>query len=170
MSKIGLFYGSTNGNTNEAAEKLAEAIGKDSVELINIDEAETADFAKFNAVILGTSTWGTGDLQEDWDFFLPKFDEIDFAGKKAAIFGLGDQEGFPDTFADGMKILYDKSVGKGAEHVGPWPKEGYNFTASAAMMDGQFLGLVLDVDNQPEMTDERIAKWAAQIKESLLIG
>ncbi len=33
-------------------------------------------------LILGTSTTGVGDLQDDWDSFLPSFAKMDFSGKK----------------------------------------------------------------------------------------
>ena len=35
-------------------------------------------------------------------------DDLDLSGKKVAVFGLGDQEAYPDTFVDGLGILANK--------------------------------------------------------------
>ena len=39
------------------------------------------------------------------------------------------------------------------------PTEGYDFIASKAEMKGEFCGLVLDKDNQKQLTDDRLETW-----------
>ena len=55
-----------------------------------------------------------------------------------------------------------------AELVGSWSTEGYTFEQSAAVVDGRFVGLVLDQRTQSMHTDERIDGWLAQVKPLLL--
>jgi len=62
MSKISVIFGSTTGNTEAAAQQIAAALGGSAV---NVNDATADDFAA-DLVVLGTSTWGVGDLQDDW--------------------------------------------------------------------------------------------------------
>jgi flavodoxin I len=53
--------------------------------------------------------------------------------------------------------------------VGAWDTDGYEFNASKAVLeDGRFLGLVLDQDNQKELSETRIDAWLEDIKPTLL--
>ncbi len=152
-----IIYGSTTGNTEEVARKIAEEMG--DARLVNAADAAPDDLSSADRIILGTSTWGVGDLQDDWEGKMGLFDGLDLSGKKAAVFGLGDQEGYPDSFVDGMGILAGKLSETGAELVGTWPVEGYEFDESGAVTNGQFVGLALDEDNQSDLTDQRIRDW-----------
>lgn len=164
MNKIGLFYGSTIGNTEGVAETITEKIGKNNIDIFDIGGTSKEDLEKYNLLILGTSTWNDGDIQDDWEDFLPSLAEIDFSDKTVALFGLGDQFGYADNFIDGVGILYDSVIAKGAKVVGNWPTEGYDYEESKAERDGMFVGLPLDEDNESELTEERIEKWVELIK------
>jgi flavodoxin I len=61
-------------------------------------------------------------------------------------------------------IIHDRIKDKGITVVGQWPTEGYNFEASKGVVDGKFLGLVIDEDNQKDLTAGRIEKWVGIIK------
>jgi len=165
MEKVGIFYGSTSGATRVVAEKISKELGG-SVELHNIKEATIEMIASYNNLIFGTSAWGIGDMQDDWEDFIDELGQIDFTGKKIAIFGLGDQMEYPESFVDGLGTLYcrlpDKSV-----VVGEWPKEGYNYYFSLAEKDDKFVGLVIDDHHQPELTNKRIGDWVKILKKSL---
>ncbi|HAS51747.1 MAG TPA: hypothetical protein DCS21_08410, partial [Gammaproteobacteria bacterium] len=54
------------------------------------------------------------------------------------------------------------------QFIGSWPIDGYEFEKSKALRDGEFVGLVLDQDNQADLTDERIEEWLEQVKPELL--
>tara|TARA_B100000609_G_C17148816_1_gene399709 strand:+ start:74 stop:571 length:498 start_codon:yes stop_codon:yes gene_type:complete len=160
MSDIKVFYGSTSGNTETSAKKIA---GKLEADCINIADAKPEDFSG-SLLIFGTSTWGIGELQDDWENGIDKLKPEILSGKKVALFGLGDQSGFGDTFIDGVGTIYHKAVECGADVIGKWSIEGYEYSGSTADLGGQFAGLALDDDNEPGKTDERIAKWVDQLK------
>jgi len=106
-------------------------------------------------------------LQEDWADFIWEMDDVDLSGKKVALFGLGDQGEYPNSFVDAMLELYDKVHELGGKVVGSWPVEGYDFKQSKAVVNGAFVGLVLDVDRQAELTKDRLTRWISQISQEL---
>ena len=163
MAEVKVIYGSSTGNTESAAAMIAAAFG---VEAVNISEVQPDDF-EASLLILGCSTWGLGELQDDWAARIAMLERIDLSGRKVAVFGLGDQRGFSDTFVDAMGILAGKAKECGAELVGETSSDGYAFSMSAAEKDGKFCGLALDDNNEPEKTPRRIALWVEQLKESL---
>jgi len=163
---IGIFYGSNGGATETVAEKIKEALGLEA-ELHDIADTEMDVFGDYTEIIIGASTWGEGDLQDDWDKCFDDFENVDFSGKTVAFFGLGDQEGYEENFLDAMGILHNAAVKKGANVIGnEWPLDGYEYDESLAEQDGVFIGLGIDEDNQYDETDERIAKWVEIIKPS----
>ena len=164
MNTIGLFYGSETGNTENAASMIAAQLGEGNVALHNISECDAQSLLSYDNIILGASTWGFGELQSDWENFLPGFDELDLTGKTVAFFGLGDQVNYADVFLDAMGTIYEKVVERGGQPIGAWPADGYDFSASTAVVDGYFVGLALDADNQDDMTPDRIGSWVAGIQ------
>jgi flavodoxin I len=165
MSKIGLFYGSTTGKTEEAAERIQAAFGGDDVVTIyEISDVEDSEFEQYDNIIIACPTWDIGELQSDWEGYYPELDDLDFSGKKVAYFGTGDQIGYADNFQDAMGILEAKISELGGKTIGYWSTEGYDFNESKAVKDGKFVGLALDEDNQSELTDERISAWVNQLK------
>ena len=166
MSKIGLFFGTQTSNTLTAAEMIQQELGGESVvDLIDIAQAEPSDFEEFDKIIIGCPTWNVGELQSDWEDMYEDLDEIDFSGKQVAYFGEGDQTGYSDSFQDAMGMLEDKISCQGAETVGYWSTEGYDFEDSKALRDDKFVGLALDEDNQSDLTEKRIKSWAKQLKQ-----
>ena len=168
-TKIGLFYGSSTCYTEMAAEKIAEAInglcGTELVSLHNIASDSIELMSEYQYLVLGIPTWDYGELQEDWESNWEAIDSLDFTGKQVAIYGLGDQIGYPEWFQDALGYLWVKIVNLGASTVGAWPNQGYSFELSKALTeDGQFfVGLPLDDENQFELSDDYIAKWSQQI-------
>ena len=86
-------------------------------------------------------------------------------GKKVAIFGLGDQIRYPENFADGIGLLAEVFEEDGATLVGFTSSSGYTFERSKALHDGQWCGLVIDLDNQSEQAEEKIKEWCKQVKK-----
>lgn len=166
MAKIGIFYGSSTGHTEKVADLIANAFGEGAL-TINVGDASEKDLDKFPYLIFGTSTWDIGGMQDDWEDFIEVIENADLKKKKVALFGLGDQENFPDSFADGLGVLFSKIDGK-TSVVGSWPTEGYEFEESDAVKDGKFVGLVIDEDNQPKMTDERVRQWVELLKKEFV--
>lgn len=164
MKTIAVIYGSTTDNTKGVAEKIVSSLGKDNAKLISVDKLSVADLDGYSNLILGTSTWGDGDLQDDWDDFAPKLKDVDLSGKTIALFGLGDSGSYPDTFSNGMGHLYETIKDKGCNLVGSVSTDGYSFDSSISVVDGQFVGLALDEDNESDQTDSRIESWLSAIQ------
>jgi flavodoxin I len=164
---IGLIYGSSSSLTEQIAQRIKSELGTELDVYKSIKEASVDDFKRCNRLILGIPTYDYGELQMDWQRFFPRLDEIDFSGKTVAIFGLGDQVAYPDTFLNAVGTLGDKIVERGGRLVGRWPKETYEYSGSFAERDGMLMGLGIDINTQGEMTDSRIKGWAAQIKNEL---
>jgi flavodoxin II len=165
-AKIGLFYGSSTCYTEMAGERIRAALGEDLVDIFNINTTPliTAEF--YDYIIFGIPTWDYGELQEDWEEVWDDINTVNFTGKKVAIYGLGDQIGYPEWFLDAMGYLHSKVVGRGATPCGYWPDIGYEYEASKALTpDGkQFVGLALDDENEFAKSAERIAVWCEQIR------
>ena len=163
---IGLFYGSSTCYTEMSAEKIQQYFGQENIDLFNIADTTVDEIDHYQQVIFGIPTWDYGELQEDWEAIWDDIDSIKFADKTVAIFGLGDQIGYPDWFLDAMGFLHNKVLLLGATVIGYWPNSGYSFETSQALNEEktQFLGLALDDENQFDKTDERIALWCEQLK------
>lgn len=165
MVEVGLFFGSDEGNTEAAAYKIQRCFGEHVLNIHDIADVSQLDFVRYNNIILGIPTWDFGQIQSDWEEFWQDIAELDFHGKRVALYGLGDQFGYGDFFLDAMGMLHDVVVDRGAEIVGYWPTEGYDFDASKALTSAgdRFVGLALDEDQQPEKSLERISLWCAQV-------
>ena len=162
MNKIAILYGSSGGNT-ESVTKQIETLLNNEVDIYNVDSVSLEQIKNYPYFILGTSTSGVGDLQDDWESFLPSFSKMDFSGKKVALFALGDSASFSSSFAESMKVIYDEIHDK-ATVVGAVADEGYTYDSSAAVVDGMWVGLPLDEDNECDMTGERLKNWIEKIK------
>jgi flavodoxin I len=161
MTKIKVIFGSTSGNTENAANLIAAELGG---EVINVTDASAAEF-EADLLVLGSSTWGMGELQDDWFNGLKTLQDVDLKGKKVALFGEGDQMGFGDSYLDAVGTIYEKVTKLGAEVIGRWSIEGYEHSGSTAEVDGSFVGLALDDDNEPELTEGRVQTWCKQLKK-----
>jgi len=169
MAKIGLFYATDTGNTRKVAKKIKKMFGDDAeITPYNVTKATAEDLQSYEAILFGTPTLGDGELPETLEAFMPELEKVDFSGKTVALFGLGDQVGYPDEFVDALGILYKKLKKLNATIIGSWPTEGYEFKKSRAVVDGEFVGLVIDQDNQDDQTDERVEDWVEQVKPELL--
>ncbi|MBN2806482.1 MAG: flavodoxin [Prolixibacteraceae bacterium] len=166
MKKIGVFYSFNSNKTAKAAEKVIEAFGKELVEVVNVEEAHDKDFVPFKNIIVGVPTWFDGELPQYWDELVPALEDMDLKGKRFAIFGLGDQKGYPENFNDGVGIFADLVMKQGAEVVGYTSTEGYSYEHSVAQRGDQFCGLCLDQENQARLSKARIESWVEQLREA----
>lgn len=168
MATIGIFYGSTEGNTERVVTRIQELLGgPDATALHNVNSATADDMQPYDVLILACPTWEIGQLQEDWNTFVDELEDVDFNGKKVTYVGLGDADGYPDTFLDALGIIHDKIKDKGATFIGAWSTDGYDFEGSKGVVGGKFLGLAIDEDNQKDLTEERITRWVEQVKGEL---
>jgi flavodoxin I len=166
---IAIFFGSTTGNTEAMAELIGKEIGESVKQTANITDIEPEELLNHEVLILGIPTWNVGEMQYDWEDFVPRLEGMDLTGKKIGLFGLGDSFGYSENFLDALGLLWDelKQLGN-PELVGVWSTEGYIFDESKGMFDDKhFLGLGLDEENEPDLHEERIKAWAAQVRNEL---
>lgn len=167
MKSIAIIYGSSTEKTKQAAEKIADKLQEYNPTLVDIYDGDEQPFITHDVLIMGVSTWGVQDLQDDWNDFYPTLEKLDLSGKTVAIFGMGDASIYPSSFVDAIGILYEIMVEKGATVVGQVSTEGYDFDFSRAVVDDMFVGLPLDDDTEPELTDQRITDWVELLKPHL---
>ena len=159
MSKTVVVFGSSTGTCEAIAEKIGAKLG---AEVVNVQDLN-GDVLAADNILLGTSTWGSGELQDDWYDGLGVVKGTDLSGKTVAVFGCGDSASYGDTFCSAMKELYDAAKAAGANVVGEVSTEGYTFDSSDAVVDGNFVGLALDDINEDDKTDARIDAWIAKL-------
>lgn len=160
---VTVIYGSDSGTTKTIAKRIAAGLGGRA---LDITAAKKADFEGCDLLVLGSPTYGIGDLQIDWEDKLGLLRQASLTGKPVALFGTGDQATYADSFVDAIGILHDIAVEQGAVIVGHTATDGYSHTASLAERDGRFVGLALDEDCQSELTEGRIAAWVAQLAQT----
>lgn len=169
MKKTGIFYGSSSGDTEYVAEQVQKMLGgEEYADVYNIVMANKKDIEKYDNLIFGTSTWREAGLQYDWDFYRNILEETDFSGKKVALFGLGDQVNYPYNFVDAIHVLYKIVKNNNGEIVGGVSPDGYHFKKSKAFIDGKFVGLPIDEDNQYDKTVGRVRKWCETLKNQFI--
>lgn len=165
MESVGIFYGSTTGNTEKSAKLIQKEFGFDKADIFDVADVMASDIDKFSNVIFGSSTWGIGDMQDDFETFLSQIIEANLEGKKVAIFGLGDQYAYSDSFVDAIGQIYENLKDRGCDLLGKTKVDGYDYDETKAELDGQFVGLVLDEENQSDLTNKRIKDWVEELKE-----
>jgi len=165
QEKTLIIFGSSLGNTQFVAEKLQQLLpGSVLMEASCVTKKE---IDKFSNLILGSSTWGVGLLQDEFDTFMELLQEQNLTNKTIALFGLGDQQNYPDSFCDGMGKIYDTLKDRGVKFIGEWPADEYDFSMSKAFKNGKLVGLALDEDNEPDLTNYRLKNWVKKIKSFL---
>ncbi|MDE5421158.1 flavodoxin [Ancylomarina sp. DW003] len=164
MQKIGIFYGSTTGNTETSAQRIQQEFGEDIAQLFDVSEATSKDIEQFTNLVFGASTWGIGDLQDDFESFMAEISEANLLGKKVAIFGLGDQYAYSDSFVDAIAEIYKNLKEKGCDLVGSTTTQGYEYDETQAEIDGRLVGLALDEENQSSLSETRIKNWVNELK------
>jgi flavodoxin I len=165
MKKTGIFYSFRSVKTAKLGEKIIDEFGNENIEANDAETVTTESFLKYDNIIVGVPTWFDGELPIYWDEFVPALEEIDLKGKKIAIYGLGDQKGYPENFNDGVGIFASLLTDRGAEIVGFTQADGYAFERSKALENGKFCGLCLDQENQARLTQKRIIDWVDQLKK-----
>jgi len=154
MQQIGIFFGTETGTTRLVAKKIQARLGEAiAAKPLNVNRIEPAQLLAHDALILGTPSYGVGQipghsagcLESNWEEFLAKMPaDVTLRGQHDVLLGLG------------------------AEIIGGWPTEGYTFEQSAAVVEGRFVGLVIDQRTQGMLTDARLDAWVDQVRPLLL--
>ena len=160
MNKIGVFYGSTTGTTEDLARRIAEKLDVPSAHIYDVSKLTEALVGEYDVLVLGSSTWGAGELQDDWYDGIKILKKCDLSHKYVALFGCGDSDSYSDTFYEELKDTRCK-------FCGAVDTAGYTFDSSIAVVNGKFVGLPLDEVNEDGQTDERISAWVEQVKQEI---
>ena len=132
MRKIAIYYGSTTGTCEALASMIAKALGVEDENVHSVTDMTKEAVESQDVLILGSSTWGCGDLQDDWYDGVEILKQADLQGKKVALFACGDGESYGDTFCEAMTHIKEALSASGCSFIGRVPTAGYTFTASTA--------------------------------------
>lgn len=128
MNKIGLFFGTETGTTRLIAKKMQKYLGDEICDKpLNVNRITPADMLQYEALILGTPSYGIGEIpgkgaagcfEPNWEEFLALMPaNPDFTGKRIAFFGLGAQERYADRFCSSLFALVEKFRGWGRKSL-----------------------------------------------------
>lgn len=168
--KAAIYFGSTSGNTEEVADLIATHLGMDGVDRHDLARTGLEGAGAYDLLIFGIPTWDGGNLQNDWEDRWAELSEINFSNRLVALFGLGDQYGYSETYLDGMGLLHAHLRALGARMVGSWPAAGYRFADSKAFChrENRFVGLALDMESENHLTEPRVIEWCRQVHRAVL--
>ena len=166
-ANVALIFGTDTGNTEEVGDKICTALAAHGIhaDMINVVDVSVEQLETFDMLIMGIPTWDFGGIQADWENFEEDILSSRLSGKTVALYGLGDQFGYGFYFLDAMGWLNERVLKAGAQTIGAWPTDGYDFDESKAVNadNSLFCGLAIDEDQQFELTDQRIQQWVDQI-------
>jgi flavodoxin I len=106
---------------------------------------------------------GFGDLQDDWEVLLTDLEELDLSGKNVALFAVGNSQSNSDSFCGSMSHLYNAIKENGPKIIEGVSVEGYSFDESDSVIDGMFVGLAIDEDNESDLTESRVDNWLKKV-------
>ena len=165
MKKTVIIYGSSTGTCQNIAENIATKLGVSGI--LDVAKVTASQISAYDNLILGTSTWGAGEMQDDWYDGIKELKNANLNGKTVALFGCGDSQSYSDTFCDGMGEIYRELQSSGCNIIGSTPTDGYTYDNSTAVADGRFVGLAIDDVNESDLTENRIDAWITSIKDQL---
>ena len=168
---VGIYFATTTGKTEDIAERIHGLLGDAASPKDMSDVDDLNELSSHEAIICGIPTWNTGaDTERSgtaWDTILDEIGELNLSGKKVAIFGLGDSSTYTENYCDAMDELHRYFKQAGATMVGYVSSNEYTFDESKSVIGESFCGLPLDEDSESDMTDDRISKWANQLKSEI---
>lgn len=164
--KTGIFYGSSTGTTERIAREIAKAMSVADADVYNVSETAPDRLGAYDLIVIGSPTYGAGELQDDMYDFLDGASVLDLTGRRVAVFGDGD-ESMTDTFCNAVGIIYDRMKDTGATMAGTYNTFPYEFDRSKAVpvQGGEAVGLLIDEVNHPDVTAGRIAGWVKTLEK-----
>ena len=168
MGKIALIYSYNTQKTANVAKEFKELYGSSTIDELNAEQINGKTFLSYDSLVLGVPTWFDGELPNYWDEFVPELETLDLKGKKIALFGNGDQIGYPENFVDAIGVLAEILESRGAKIIGYTSTEGYSYESSRAVKNGKFQGLAIDFENQSELNTKRIKSWVTELKKEFV--
>ena len=140
-----IVYDTITGNTETCAKYICD-IFVDRGYTVNLQDAthfHPTGFENYDLIVLGSPTYSLGELTEDFELFVQDMAGTNLSTKKAAVFGLGDSEDYPDDFCTSVDILEN----------------------SLKDCKANLIVNSLKVDGDPEMCEDAIKTWAGEITD-----
>jgi flavodoxin I len=90
--KAAIVYTSVTGNTKELAEYVYQIFLRQSVDLkiYRIEEFPLVHLSSYHAVVIGTYTWGSGEIPKEMWALYQAFESLEKKDITTAVFGTGD--------------------------------------------------------------------------------
>ena len=163
MKSVAIFYASNLGHTKTLAQTLSNKLEGSKIYDINITGPEYIN--DYKNIIFGISDQEDFSMPEHWNEIWEDFIQIDFRDKNIAIFALGNQENHKNNFVDSMYPLYAHLKESEANILGFTSTDKYSFINSKACIDGQFVGLAIDIEDKDNLNEGRINNWIENLKK-----
>ena len=114
VDKGAIIYGSRRGKVKQLAGLVNSVFQEQGLnwDLMDIKGASSRIFLQYPMFIAASSTWGQGDLQEDWDDVERELRDMDLSGRRFACFGTGNSRF--TYFCDAPDILEARLTACGA--------------------------------------------------------
>jgi len=161
MPSVGIFFASTSGRTESVADRIARHLTPLRPEMHRIESSQPVDLLRFDVLILGSPTYGRGQMHHEWLSWKDHVARIDLSEKAVGLFVLGDQRFHGRTFAGAVDHLCDLVQSTGTRPRAQWPTDGYH-APGLEQRAAPFPGLVVDEINQRRSTEQRVQRWCAQ--------
>lgn len=143
MNKTLIVYGSTTGNTENAAEMIEKILSSKGFDVTvkDVSFITPKETIEYDYLIMGSSTWGDDEieLQDDFAGFYDDLEKARISGRKVAVFGCGDSS--YTYFCGAVDAIEDKVKDLGGDLV----------------VDG------LKIDGDPDDAKDEIEAWANSI-------
>jgi flavodoxin I len=112
-----IVYASMTGNTEEIADLIGDGIHQAGAPFVQKDilEVDAAELQNYDGILLGTYTWGDGDLPDEYLDFYEEMNTLNLTGKRAAVFGSCDSS--YDHRGGAVDLLMEKLREIGADIV-----------------------------------------------------
>ena len=91
--------------TESLAAKIAARTGVAQTDVRSVADASADEAEGYDLLLLGSSTWGCGELQDDWYDFLDALKRKALSGKRVALFGCGDSASYPESPSEHVALL-----------------------------------------------------------------
>lgn len=165
MKKIAV-YASNLGFAENIARLVAEKLDIETIE--DVQDIEMNQLENYDGILLVVSTHGDGEIQRDFDAKIDDFQALNLKGKTVALVGLGDGVEHGETFNNAQGQLYDMAKAAGATLVGSSNPADYSYKETQSIRDGVFPGLVIDLENENHLTEQRVETWLEQVQGSFI--
>ncbi|HSP21208.1 MAG TPA: flavodoxin domain-containing protein [Planococcus sp. (in: firmicutes)] len=90
--RVAIVYASATGNTKAVAEILQHICRREwvSVSIFAINDFPLAELSRYDVVIVGTYTWGSGEIPKELRGLFAAFENLGNKSLVTAVFGTGD--------------------------------------------------------------------------------